>query len=333
MSSGRPNLAGAHRALGLCLIMDTLFPSLLLSLWLKSFVNWVVVTVQRHHVIRSFSGFFCVSLALVDSFFSFTITAIYYLEDFNISGWRVTRYHACLLPQIACLVCGVLHWPVFLLGVLDHFWTPSPIASHVSRVQKLVYATAACLLWILATCYVFWVPDVVLLGDDRNRCDLFSSSQSVQVLGVLLLTVTCVILYSFTPCVKPRGQVFQHSTRGTQQSCFLVSRPIMYTFLNTWASYIILMLVLLFLQMELNAYLEMNSVWLCFLNSFSVAMALCGRSFAFDSKNSQTVTDGFCSWSFCFIYGTENADKGPIHVLDGRKLDSQDGGKCHIFLH
>lgn len=312
--------------------MDTFFLSLLLSLWWKTFINWVVVTVQRHYMIRSFSGFFCISLALLDSFFSFTITAIYYLEDFNISGWRVTRYHACLLVQIACSVCGVLHWPVFLLGVLDHFWTLSPIPSHVSWAQKLTYTTGACLLWILAACYVFWVPDVDLsLGDDRNQCDLSSTSQSVQVLGVLLLTVTCVILYSFTPCVKPRVPVFQHSTWGTQQSCFLVLRQIMYTFLNTWASFIILMLALPFLQMELNAYLEMNSVWLCFLNSFLVAMALCGRSFVFDSKNSNTVTDGFCSWSFCFIYRTENADN--VEALDLRKPESHDGGKLHIFLH
>ncbi|XP_056599972.1 probable G-protein coupled receptor 160 [Triplophysa dalaica] len=314
--------------------MDTFFPSLLLSLWLKCFINWVVVTVQRDHLIRSFSGFFCISLALLDSFFSLTITIVYYLEDLNISGWRLTRYHACLLPQIACLVCAVLHWPVFLLGVLDHFWTLSPIASHVSRVQKLAYATAACLLWILATCYVFWLPDVVLLpGDVRNQCDLFSSSQSVQVLCVLVMTVAWVILYSFTPCVKPRGQEFQHATRGTQQSCFLVSRQIMFTFLNTWAIYIILMLVLLLLQMELNAYLEMNSVWLCFLNSFSVAMALCGRSFVFDSRNIESVTDGFCSWSFTFMYRTENVDKGPIQALDGKKIDSQDGEKLHIFLN
>lgn len=326
ISLRRPILPGHS---GWCLIMDAIFPSLLLSLWLKCFLNWVVVTIQRRYMIRSFSGFFCISLALFDTFFSCIITAIYFLEDFNISGWRLTRYHACLLVQIACLVCGVLHWPVFLLGVLDHFWTLSPIATHVSWVRKLAYTAGACLLWIGAACYAFSVPDVVLLlGDDKKDCSVFSSSQCAHVLCVLLLIVICVILYTFTPCVRA-----QHSTWGTQQGCLFILRQIMYTFLNTWAPFIALMIVLPFLQTEINSCLQMNSVWLCFLNSFSVAIALCSRSFVFDPKNSDTVSDGFCSWAFCFIYETENVGKGPVRTLDRRKLESHDGEKFQFFLH
>nr|XP_055057657.1 probable G-protein coupled receptor 160 [Misgurnus anguillicaudatus] len=289
--------------------MDTLLPSLLLLLWLKSFINWVVVTIQRHYVIRSFSGFFCISLALTDSFLSFIITAIYYLEDFNLSGWRLTRHHVCLLVQIACFICSVLHWPVFLLTLLDNLWTMS--SSKTTWTQKLAYVVGVCLLWILATLYIFWVADVVLLlGDDKHPCHVFSSSQSVQVLNTLLLTVTCVLFYSFTLRDEQKVQVFLHSTRGDRQICMVSLRQIMYTFLNTWAPFIILMIMFPFLQTEMNALLQMNTVWLCFLNSFSMAMALCSRPFEF----SETITDGFCSWSFCFVYGAENQRKGHFQV-------------------
>ncbi|XP_055057657.2 probable G-protein coupled receptor 160 [Misgurnus anguillicaudatus] len=288
--------------------MDTLLPSLLLLLWLKSFINWVVVTIQRHYVIRSFSGFFCISLALTDSFLSFIITAIYYLEDFNLSGWRLTRHHVCLLVQIACFICSVLHWPVFLLTLLDNLWTLS--SSKTTWTQKLTYVVGVCLLWILATLYIFWVADVVLLLGDDKHCHVFSSSQSVQVLSTLLLTVTCVLFYSFTSRDGQKVQVFLHSTRGDRQICMVSLRQIMYTFLNTWAPFIILMIMFPFLQTEMNALLQMNTVWLCFLNSFSMAMALCSRPFEF----SETITDGFCSWSFCFVYGAENQRKGHFQV-------------------
>uniref|UniRef100_A0A673MKZ3 Probable G-protein coupled receptor 160 n=2 Tax=Sinocyclocheilus rhinocerous TaxID=307959 RepID=A0A673MKZ3_9TELE len=286
--------------------METSIPSLLLVLWLKSLLNWLVVVVQRHYVIRSFSGFFCISLSLIDSLLSFVLTAIFYLEDFNISGWHLTRYHICLLAQITCFIYTVLHWPVFLLVGLDNFWKLSSSSTHTSWKQKLTYCAGVCLLWILAALYVFSEPDVVLLlGDDeKHQCELFSSPQSSQVLVALLLTVTGVILYSYAPLEKWRVQVFLHFA---QQSCVVCLRRAMCTFLSTWASFLVLMIVspLLPLRIEMHAHLQLNVIWLCFLNSFSVALALCGRSFTSSSKNSDTITDGFCSWYVCFTYGAD----------------------------
>ncbi|KAK2900747.1 hypothetical protein Q8A67_008862 [Cirrhinus molitorella] len=162
--------------------METSIPSLLLVLWLKSLLNWLVVAVQRHYVIRSFSGFFCISLALIDSLLSFVLTAIFYLEDFNISGWRFTRYYICLLAQITCFIYAMLHWPVFLLVGLDNFWTLSSSSMHTFWKQKMTYIAGVCLLWILAALYVFWEPGVVpSLGDDeKHQCELFSSPQTSQ---------------------------------------------------------------------------------------------------------------------------------------------------------
>lgn len=289
--------------------MDTSIPSLLLVLWLKSFLNWLVVVIQRHYMIRTFSGFFCISLALIDSLLSFALTAIFYLEGVNISGWHFTRYHICLLTQIACFIYAMLHWPVFLLVGLDNFWTLSSSSRNTTWTQKLTYIAGVCLLWILAALYVFWEPDVSpLLGDDeKHRCKLFSGPQSSQVLLALLLMATCVIIYSYAPFEKRRVQVFLHST---QPCCLVCLRRIMHTFLSTWASFLILIIISPLLKIEMDAHLQLNVVWLSLLNSFSVALALSGRTFAANSMKSETITDGFCSWYFCFTYGADEWNYG-----------------------
>ncbi|XP_067309346.1 probable G-protein coupled receptor 160 [Pseudorasbora parva] len=286
--------------------MDTSVPSLLLVLWLKSLLNWLVVVVQRHYMIRTFSGFFCISLALIDSLLSFVLSAIFYLEDVNISGWHFTRYYICLLTQIACFIYSILHWPVFLLVGLDNFWTISS-SRNTSWTQKLTYIAGVCLLWILAALYVFWVPDVaLLLGDDeKHHCKLFSSPQTSQVLAALLLTITCVVIYSYAPFEKWRVPVSLHST---QQYCLVCLRRVMHTLLSTWASFLALMIISPLIEMD--AHLQLNVVWLSFLNSFSVALALCGHSFASNSKKSDTITDVFCSWYFCFTYGDDEWNYG-----------------------
>ncbi len=301
---------GSHFSRGLCSTMETSIPAVLLVLWLKSLLNLLVVVVQRHYMIRSFSGFFCISLALIDSLLSFILTAIFYLEDFNISGWHLTRYHVCLLPQIACFIYAVLHWPVFLLVGLDNFWTLSSSSTHISWKQKLNYIAGVCLLWILAALYVFWEPDFVLLldDDDKHQCELFSSPQSSQILVALLLTVTCVFLYSYAPFEEWWVvQVFLHAT---QQSCSVCLRRAMVTFLSTWASFLVLMIISPLLQIEMHAHLQLNVIWLCFVNSFFVALALCGRSITSTSKKSDTITDGFCSWYFCFTDGADECNYG-----------------------
>lgn len=290
--------------------MDTSIPSLLLVLWLKSSLNWLVVVVQQHYMIRTFSGFFCISLALIDSLLSFVLTAIFYLEDISISaGWHFTRYYICQLTQIACFIYAMLHWPVFLLVGLDNFWTLSSSSRHTSWTQKLTYIAGVCLLWILAALYVFWVADVALLfGDDEmHQCKLFSSPQSSQILVVLLLTVTFVMLYSYTPLEKWRVQVFLHSTH---QCCLLCLRRVMHTFLSTWASFLVLAIIAPLLMIEMHAHLQLNVVWLSFLNSFSFALTLCLRSFAPNFQKTDTITDGFCSWYFCFTYGAYECNYG-----------------------
>ncbi|XP_056323398.1 probable G-protein coupled receptor 160 [Danio aesculapii] len=284
--------------------METSVPSLLLVLWLKNVLNWVLVVVLRHYMSRTFSGFFSISLTLIDSLLSLVLTAIFYLEDFNISGWHITRSHICLLAQIACLIYAVINWPVFLLVGLDNFWT---LSSSSTNTQKLTYVAGVALLWIAATLYVFWTPGVVvLLGDDNEnpQCEMFSSAQSSQVLVALLMTTTCVILYSYAPVDKCRA------LRAPEQRCLLCLRRVMLTFMSTWAPFPVLLIVSPLLQVEMHALLQVNVFWLCFLNSFCVALTLCGRSFAPNYTKSDTFTDGFCSWGVSCSCGAEERGYG-----------------------
>lgn len=289
---------------GLCLTMETSVPSLLLVLWLKNVLNWVLVVVLRHHMSRTFSGIFCISLTLIDSLLSFVLTAIFYLEDFNISGWHITGSHICLLAQIACLIYRVTNWPVFLLVGLDNFWT---LSSSSTNTRKLTYAAGVALLWTATALYVFWTPGVVVLleGDNENpQCKMFSSTQSSQVLVALLTTTTCVILYSYAPVDKCR------TLRDPEQRCLLCLRRVMQTFMSTWAPFPVLLIVSPLLQVEMHALLQVNVFWLCFLNSFCVALTLCGRSFAPNYTKSDTFTDGFCSWSVCCTCGADERSYG-----------------------
>lgn len=289
-----------------CLTMNTSVPSLLLVLWLKSCLNWLVVVIQRHYMIRTFSGFFCISLALIDSLLSFALTAIFFLEDVNISGWRFTRYYICLLTQITCFIYDKLHWPVFLLVGLSNFWTLSSSSTNTSWTQKLAYIAGVCLLWMVSALYVFWVPDVApLLGDDeKHQCRLSSSPQCSQVLTALVLTAACIIIYSYAPFEKWRVQVFLHST---QQSCLVCLRSAMQTFFSTWVSFLILMTISPLLRVEMHAHLQLNVIWLSFLNSFSVALAL---TLAPHARKSETITDGFCSWYSCVTYRADERNYG-----------------------
>lgn len=287
---------------GLCLAMETSVPSLLLVLWLKNVLNWVLVVVLRHHMSRTFSGFFCISLTLIDSLLSLVLTAIFYLEDFNISGWHITGSHICLLSQIACLIYAVINWPVFILVGLDNFWT---LSSSSTNTQKLTYVAGVALLWTAAALYVFWTPGVVALlgGDNENaQCEMFSSAQSSQVLVALLMTTTCVILYSYAPVEKCRPRV---TLRAPEHRCLLCLRRVMQTFMSTWAPFPVLLIASKLLQVEMHALLQVNVFWLCFLNSFCLALTLCGRSFAPNFTNSETFTDGFCSWSVCCTCGAD----------------------------
>ncbi|XP_030630476.1 putative G-protein coupled receptor 160 [Chanos chanos] len=278
--------------------METLIPTLLLVLGLKSLLNWILVLIQRHHVVQSFSGFFSVSLAAIDTLLTFILAAICFLEDFFFLGLRFTKYHICLLIQIICFIYGVLHWPVLLLMGLDHYCTLCPNSVHIRWARKLTYAVGVSLLWILAVLYVFLLSGFCpALDDDSHqalqRCQVLSSPESYRVSFAVLLIVACFALYSQIPMDKWKSSL---GHKRTFLAVHIVGQPrtsvlkkTLFPFLSTWVSFITFVAFILVFKIEIPAYLSMNVPWLCFLNSFFIVMVKSCRSRILQGRRQETL--------------------------------------------
>ncbi|XP_017580958.1 probable G-protein coupled receptor 160 [Pygocentrus nattereri] len=241
--------------------MEVSIPALLLLLWLKALLNWLVVLTQWPHMVRTFSGFLCISLALVDTFLDVVVTQVFFMENFSIFGLHFTRYHICLLVQAAGFIYGVLHWPAFLLIGVDSYFTES--TTEVPWPRKLTHTCGSLLLWVLATFYVFWRPDSSPIMEDEHQCKLTSRSQSSQVATVVLLALAAVLVC--TSVLQEKGRRFQSQAN---------LRCSVSAFLSTWSPFLVLLAFLLGSQVEIPAYLDMNVPWLCLLHSFHITLTL-----------------------------------------------------------
>ncbi|KAM9501067.1 putative G-protein coupled receptor 160 [Clarias gariepinus] len=242
--------------------MEVTMATLLVSLWIKTLLNWVVLVVQKGHVGRSFWGVFCVSLALVDALLHLSITCVFLAQDVQVFGLRLTKYQVCVLVQAACSVQGVLHWPVFILFGLDVLW--SSRCNRPRPVHTLIHATTAFLLWVLAASYVLSIPDFHPLTEDQDdhltlqRCHLTGGAQSRQVAWASLLMLVAVVCY----------------TRSVRRINTELQRERVCHFLSTWISFLLLLLFILTSRTEVPPYLDMNAVWLCFIHSLLTAATL-----------------------------------------------------------
>ncbi|XP_061100089.1 probable G-protein coupled receptor 160 [Conger conger] len=288
--------------------MDKPIPSLLLIQVIKCLLNWTVVLSQWRHMGRSFLGTFCVSLALADTLLALALSTIYGLQDFHLLGLRFTQHHICLLIQIACFTYGLLHWPLFLLAGMDHYWTLQLCPHLLHWFRRLAYALGVCVVWTLALLYVFlgsgFYPnleeDVHIL---LHQCRVASSPQSSQVSAVLLLVLGCTFLYCYlelrTAASPGRAPVSRTAQTGRSLSRYVLCLKVK-LFLSTWAPFVVFQAAVLFLRVEIPAYLDMNIPWLCFLNSFLVAM-VSWNCFQEESLRKIPVSaDGFCDWDFSF---------------------------------
>ncbi|XP_034159894.2 probable G-protein coupled receptor 160 [Pangasianodon hypophthalmus] len=242
--------------------MEVSMATLLVSLWMKTLLNWVVLVVQKGHVGRSFWGVFCVSVALGDALLHLSVTCVFLAQDVTVFGLHLTKYHVCVLVQAACSIQGVLHWPFFILSGLDIVWSTRRACPR--PVQMLVHITVVFLLWTLAVLYVFTVPDSHPLTRDEDdhvtlqRCHVTDGAQSRQVAWASLLTLVGVACYI-------------HSVRRTNAEHL---RDCVCHFLSTWSSFLLLLLFILVSGTEVPPYLDMNCVWLCFIHSLHTAVAL-----------------------------------------------------------
>ncbi|XP_064194847.1 probable G-protein coupled receptor 160 [Anguilla rostrata] len=299
--------------------MDKSIPSLLLILGVKCLLNWTVVLSLWRHMGRSFLGTFCVSLSLVDTLLGLSLSAIYGLKDFRLLGLRFTQHHICLLIQIACFTYSLLHWPLFILAGLDHYWTQRlcPHLLHWSR--RLAYALGVCVVWTLALLYVFLASDSHPdLEEDfhllLHSCLMSGSPQTTQVSTVLLLALGCTFLYCY-PELRTAASAGRGGARPVP-SVFRTGRPLSRhvlwltakRFLSMWAPFIVFQLAVLLLRVEIPAYLDMNVPWLCFLNSFLIGAVSWNRFRNFNLGKSPVSVDGFCDWDFGSISAEVNGE-------------------------
>ncbi|KAL4635857.1 putative G-protein coupled receptor 160 [Arapaima gigas] len=304
-------------------IMQNPIPSLVLVLSGKCLLNWIIVLLQRRHLGWSFLGFLCISLALVDSLLAFISSAIFLLQDVHILNLRITTHHICLLVQMACFMYSLLQWPVFLLIGLDHSWNLAlhPLPLHWSR--RLCYTLGVILIWAAALLYVLsassFYPDI---GEEFHlllrKCRVFSSPQSTQVFVVLLLTLACALLHSCPVFLTPTAMGWEpvvvalpvqasnlSVTPKRQLSSRLVLHMALRSFLNAWMPFVVLQIILLLFQVDIPAYLDLNVLWLCFLNSFTVGAVLWSRSQVLGVGKDLVFTDGFCQWDFSSVFADD----------------------------
>ncbi|XP_060776922.1 probable G-protein coupled receptor 160 [Neoarius graeffei] len=242
--------------------MEVSLVTLLVSLWMKTLVNWVVLMLQKGHVGQSFWGIFCVSVALGDALLHLSVTCVFLVQDVQVFELRLTKYHVCVLVQAACSIQGVLHWPVFILCGLDILWRTRHPCPHLT--QTLVHTTVVLLLWTLAMFFVFTIPDSHLLTKDEDdhitlqRCQVMGGAQSRQVAWASLLTLMGMACYIL-------------SVRKTNAEQL---RKCVCHFLSTWSTFLLLLFFILVSGTEVPPYVDMNSMWLCFIHSLHTVLAL-----------------------------------------------------------
>ncbi|NXW72530.1 GP160 protein, partial [Hirundo rustica] len=304
----------------------------------KVFLDIFMLQIKPKPVKVSFMGYFCISVALLDSTLLLSICFIFCFEDFALWGVRFTAYHICLLTQIASLTYGILPVPVYLVAALDYYTTVSQTSQFPERGRKLLYAFAVAVTWISGFFCTLQVPAVskeleVQSSVSLSPCPLSGSLQSywvscamVLLLGTVLLArwkeVTTMLLsarllsFSSQPVLMFPYVLNNKNIRFKWQ---LLSRLLL-CFLGTWAPFVVLQVVVLLLGVQIPAYVEMNVPWLCFINSFLLAAAYWCRCHDVELTEEGWCTDPFVSWKFCFMpfnnESTEPADKpGAVIVI------------------
>ncbi|NXH89094.1 GP160 protein, partial [Edolisoma coerulescens] len=304
----------------------------------KVFLDFFMLQIKPKPVKTSFMACFCISVALLDFTLLLSICFIFCFEDFALWGVRFTTYHICLFTQITSLTYGILHYPVYLVAALDYYTTVSQTSQFPKRGRKLLYVFAVAVLWILGFFCTLAVPAVseeleMQKGVSPSQCPVPGSLQSYSVSCAMLLLLGTALLARWkevtTTLLSARllsfssqpVLMFSYMPNNTT-TCLkwqLLSRLLL-CFLGTWAPFVVLQVVVLFLGVQIPAYVEMNVPWLYFINSFLLAAAYWCRCHDVELTEEGWCTDPFVSWKFCFMpfnnESTEPADKpGTVIVI------------------
>ncbi|NXN90970.1 GP160 protein, partial [Rhinopomastus cyanomelas] len=304
---------------------------LLLIILGKVLLGFFMLQVKPKNVKVSFMGYFCVSLALLDFTLLLSIAFVFCFEDSMLWGVRFTKYHICLFTQIVSFTYGILHYPVYLVAGLDYYMTIAQTSQSPRRGQRLLYVFAVVVIWIAGFFYILKVPSIYEELELQNcfspyQCPLYASVQSYSVSYVMVLLIGMALLVclkdvvtmllsirvvSFTSqLVLMFSYVSNNSSTSFKQQ--LLTRLII-CFLGTWAPFVVLQIIILFLGAQIPAYVEMNVPWLYFINSFLIAVAYWFQCHDVELTEEVWSIDPFVSWKFCFMpfhdENTEPADK------------------------
>ncbi|NWY62007.1 GP160 protein, partial [Chionis minor] len=312
---------------------------LVLIMFGKVFLNFFMLQVKQKNVKASFMGNFCVSVALLDFTLLTSIFFIFYFEDFALWGVRFTKYHICLFTQIISLTYGILHYPVYLVASLDYYMTIAQTSQVPKRGQRLLYVFAVVVIWMSGFFQILKGPALYEELEIQNRfspyqCPLYGSVQSYSVSCAMVLLIgtalvarqkeVTTMLLSIRVISFASQPVLMFSyvpnNHGTSFKWQLLTR-LLISFLGTWAPFVLLQIIVLFLGAGIPAYMEMNVPWLYFINSFLIAAAYWCRWHDVElTEETWSNPDPFVSWKFCFMpfnnENTEPADKpGTVIVI------------------
>lgn len=234
---------------------------ILLTLGGKCLLSWVMLVLQKEHICRSFLGVFSLPLAVVDTLPTVSISKMYtHSDEFVVLfSYLMTRYDPCLLLQLMGHISRVLQWPVFLVASVDHLCTVT------QRLHAFIFihsfnTSVTISMWFLTALYFLllydYVPDI--------------SSQILHITLLLLLILACA---TFPPLIKPlpRSQAMDQR----QTLCRTFVQQTLHKFLHAWTRFLVFLAVFLCLPVGIPSYLDLNVVWLCFLNSLLAAIVLC----------------------------------------------------------
>ncbi|XP_029381280.1 putative G-protein coupled receptor 160 [Echeneis naucrates] len=289
--------------------------SILLGLGWKCLFNWALMFLQRSHICRSFLGVFSASLAVVDTILILIFADIHIHGDARLFllDLELTRYHTCLLVQILGQVYSTLQWPIVVVAGLEHFCAISLQPAH-SWAKRLARPLVAILLWYLTALYVFLLSGFTPVLEDVShhqiqQCWVFHTTEPLQVVTVLSLILGCAVLHAAcsTRLFDPPPQKDRIPDQSATHSRKNVVCQVLHVFLNTWALVLIFLVVLLLLPVGIPSYLGLNVAWLCFLNSFLIAVVLCVACPASQIEQGLAAVppDSFCEWRFNFNLAAE----------------------------
>ncbi|NXN12755.1 GP160 protein, partial [Indicator maculatus] len=300
---------------------------LLLIILGKVFLDFFMLQVKQKNVKVSFMEYFCVSLALLDFTLLLSISFIFYFEDFALWGMRFTKYHICLFTQIISLTYSVVHYPVYLVAGLDYYMTVAQTSQFPRRGQRIVYVLLVIVIWISGFFCILNVPPVYGELEMQNlfspyQCPLYASLQSYSVSCAVVLLVGTALLACWREVLSMLLSVrvisfssqpvlmfsYMSNNSGTSFKQQLLTR-LLICFLGTWAPFVLLQVIILFLGAQIPAYMEMNVPWLYFINSFLIAVAYWCRCQDVELTEETWATDPFVSWKFCFMpFNNENSE-------------------------